>query len=199
MSKEINKMDLKALQFRDELIRLCKKYNCSIFGISEDDGNGNMYLGVYDKKTGEEIYYIMKDHYNNYSLEIEDDEYKTEPLMDIVILNSFNRESGEMAGLNNIKVQCGVITNDSEKARLKFIELYCKYDRNEVKRFVLSQYEKCLELYNGKIYVWIKPNDRTRGYRCKQIIIDRNLTLKELNEIVIPMCCACGRDDVEIF
>lgn len=196
-NKEFTSGDIRALEFRDELIKLCQKYKCEISGTCRDSSDMN--LEFYDKKNNLTSYYIMKGSYDNYSLYTENDDYELECVMDRIISKEFDRESGKMAGLNNIKVSCGILTNDPAKAELKLQELYCKFDKNEIKRFVINIHEKSLELFSGERYAWIKLNDGSRGYRCGKIIIDRNITLEELRTIIPNMCYACGRNDIEIF
>lgn len=197
MNKEISSDDINVLQFRDELIQLLKKYKCEISGACQ--GDGHMSLEFYNDKSNLYSYYEMEDVYSNYSLYKENDDYNLECVMDNIINNSFNRDSSKMAGLNNIKVYCGVITNDFGKASLKFQELKNKYTDEEVEIFRISKDYMELRLSNGERYIWIKANTSSKGYRCGKIIIDRNITLEELYEIIMPICYACGKEDVEIF
>lgn len=197
MNENIKSIDIKALEFRDELINLCNKYRCNVSASNRDDGT--MILDIYDKNNNWTSYYEMKDTYQNYALYKENDDYEIDCIMDDIIKNAFNKDSGEMAGLNNIKVSCGILTNDSAKAELKLQELYCKYNKEDVEIFIMSTDRKELRLNNGERFVWIKLNNGSRGYRCGKIIIDRNIRLEELQEIILPICYACGRDDVEIF
>jgi ribosomal protein L31 len=197
MKKDINPNDIKALQFREDLIKLCKKYNCELSGSCKDDGNIN--LEICDKGNGWTSQYEIKDAYSNYLVYKEDKNYNKVCIMDESINNAFDRESSEMAGLNNVKVSCGILTMDPEKAELKLKELYYNFGGALVERFITSKDRKDLLLKNSERYIWIKPDLSSRGYRCGKIILDRNITLEQLYEIVMPMCYACGRDDVKIF
>lgn len=196
MDKNFSENDIKALKFRDELISLCKKYDCDITGSYRDDGN--MSLQIFNKELNWSSYYIMNPH-DNYNLREEDEDFNLIHIMDKYIMNEFDREPSEMAGLNNIKVNCGVITDDYEKARLKFQELQSKYGDEEIERFIIGKDYMELRLTNGKRYVWVKPCMRVRGYRFANIIIDRNIEFNILNNAIIPICYACGKDNVEIF
>ena len=193
----MNEKNIKVLEFRDELIKLCKKYSCELRSLNRDDGTMN--LEIHDRKNNWISQYIMEDEHENYNLYQEDDDYNEIYIMDSIINKEFNKESGEMCGLNNAKISCGILTNDSLKANSKLKELYYKFDKSEIEYFTISKDRKELRLKNGKRYLWIKLSDCSRGYRCVKIIIDRNITLEELYEIVLPICYACGRDDVEIF
>ena len=197
MNKEINPNDINALKFREELIKLCKKYKCELSGSNRD--NGNMNLEIYNKDTNWTSQYQMTDIYDKYNLYKEDDEYKQICVMDNIIRDAFNHESGQMAGLNNVKVSCGILTNDAVKAEIKLKELYNNFGETLVDRFILGKDRKDLLLKNGERYIWIKPDLSSRGYRCGRIIIDRNITLEQFQNVILPMCYACGRDDVEIF
>lgn len=196
MNKEFMENDIKALQFRDELIKLCKKYNCSMSGSNKDDGN--IILEVLNRHLDFTNCYTMET-YNNYSLNCDTEDYETEYIMDKYIKRQFDRESSEMGGLNNIKIAYGVITDDWGKAHLKFQELRCKYENEEIEVFSISENYMELRLINGKRYVWVRPSLCARGYRFANIIIDRNIGFEALNEVIIPICYACGRDNVEIF
>ena len=96
----------KALEFREELIKLCKKYNCEMSGNYLD--NGDIDLTFYDKNNNKYEQYIMKNYDDNYNLYKENLENyginSINSIMSKVILGSFNHESGTMTGLNNIKV-----------------------------------------------------------------------------------------------
>lgn len=182
--------DMNVLKFREELIKLCEKYNCELSGESpQDEGDNDMCLCIGDK------YYIMEDSYSNYN--ILDSDYNF--LMDNIIKDTFNNDSGEMAGLNNIKVYCGILTNDPIKAEIKIKQIANKFTKDEITYFINSKERKELYLNDNKKYTWIKLNSNSRGYRCGKIIIDRNITLTQLDEIVLPICYACGKNDVEIF
>jgi hypothetical protein len=193
----IKPVEEKALEFREELIKLCNKYKCEISGSNFD--NGDIDLLIYDKSNNTYKQYIMQDYDNKYNLYEEDlDNCCMTSVMSKVILESFNRESREMAGLNNVKVYCGIFTNDASKAENKLQELI-KQNTNNVKRVRLLKDYKDVILNDDKRYIWIKANTNSRGYRCKNAIIDRSVTFEELFEIIQPICIYCGRDNIEVF
>ena len=182
--------NMKVLKFREELIKLCEKYNCELSGESpQDEGDDDLCLHINNK------YYTMQDSESNYNILNSDYNF----LIDEVIKEVFNRNSEEMAGLNNVKVYCGILTNDSIKAEMKIKQLANKFTKDKIRYFVNSKERKELCLNNGKRYVWIRLNLASRGYRCGKIIVDRNITLTQLKEIILPICYACGKNDVEIF
>ncbi|QPW62101.1 hypothetical protein [Clostridium botulinum] len=194
MSFDISENNIKALKFRDELIELLKKYKCSLSTTGKDDGN--MVVEFYDKKLNQYNNYIMTDDGENYNLYVEND---SSCIMDMIIKDAFDRDCGEMCGLNNIQVTYGIITNNANKAEAKLKEIYNSLDEKDIKTFRLSSHEKLLELNNGKSYFWIAPHMDRRGYRCRKVIIDRNIIVKELYNNILPMCRTQGLEYVEIF
>jgi hypothetical protein len=197
MNKKIISNDINAILFRDKLIQLCQEYNCELSGSCMDDGF--MDLLLHDKDNNWYSNYTLKNVYDNYNLYKEDEDYNEICIMDAIINEAFDRESSEMAGLNNVKVFCGILTSHSEKAENKLKELHDSFNQSDIDRLILSKDCKELRLKNGDRYVWIKLSLASRGYRCGSLIIDRSLTLEQLQQIVLPMCYACGRDGVEIF
>mgnify|MGYP001220132447 CR=1 FL=1 len=192
----MNKNDLKALQFREDLIKLLKKHDCEISGSHKDDG----YMSLeFNFDFGD---YIMQGNYSNYNIvKVHCDDYREhwKDIMDTYILNCFSDYSRAMAGLNNVKVHTGIFTNNPYKAKSKLQEIYDKTDKNNIDVFVLSKFQKELRLLDGTRYIWIKPIDNSRGYRCANAFIDRELTLEELNNIVFPICVYCSKNTVEVF
>lgn len=192
----IEPIEEKALKFRDELIKLCNKYKCEMSGNVLD--NGDIDLSIYDKNNDIYEQYIMKNSDDKYNLYKEDDDYNINCIMSKVIKQSFNGESREMAGLNNVKVYCGIFTNDSNKAENKLQQLIKQHQEN-VKEVRFSKDYKQIILNDDRRYIWIKANMSSRGYRCRTAIIDKNITLEELFEIIQPLCIYCGKDDIEVF
>ncbi|CAG7840845.1 hypothetical protein CLOHAE12215_02269 [Clostridium haemolyticum] len=196
MSFDISENNVKALKFRDELIELLKKYKCSLSTTGKDDRN--MILEFHDRELNQCQSYTMTDEGEHYNLYAEND---NSCIMDKVIKEAFNRDYGGMSDLNNGQVTYDIITNDTNKAESKLIEIYDKLNLNgEVKYFAWAKNTKYILLKNGGSYRWIKPNTTTsRGYRCRKIIIDRNITMEELYSNILPRCRTKGLQDVEIF
>lgn len=181
--------DIEILKFKDELESLCKKYNCNISGRIGDDGSMNLSFPNQD--------YIM-DCFGNTVYYFDDNENLKYPI-DEVIRGLFRGEGSKLSGLNNIKVHCGIFTNDSLKAEAKLRKIMSELNEGELDRFVLSSNQKELILKNGERYIWIKPIDSSRGYRCKKAIIDRKIAYEDLISYVRFVCMYCGKGDIEIF
>ncbi|WP_039230536.1 hypothetical protein [Clostridium haemolyticum] len=196
MSFDISENNVKALKFRDELIELLKKYKCSLSTTGKDDRN--MVLEFHDRELNQCQSYTMTDEGEHYNLYVKN---SSDCIMDTLIKDAFDKDCGEMSGLNSIYVTYGIVTNDGNKAKAKLIEIYNKFNPlGEVKFFALTRNDKYIQLKNGESYRWIKPNTTTsRGYRCRKIIIDRNITMEELYSNILPICRTKGLEDVEIF
>ena len=181
----MNRNDLMALNFREDLIKLLKKYDCEISGSYMDDG----YMSLeFNSGFGN---YFIQDKIDNYN--IQNDNY--ENVIDNYILNYFSEHSG----LNNVKVHTGIFTNDANKAEGKIQDIYNKLGEDNTKRFINSKNQKELQLLDDSRYIWIKPIDSARGYKCTNAFIDRGLTLEELQHVVFPICRYCGKDTVKVF
>lgn len=192
----IEPLEERALKFREELIKLCHKYKCEMSGNGLD--NGDIDLLIHDKNNNTYKQYIMKDNDNNYNLYEEDHDYNMNCIMSKIIKQSFNGESRKMAGLNNVKVYCGIFTNDSSKAENKLQQLIKQHQGNIKEKRFSKDYKEII-LNDDKRYIWIKANTSSRGYRCRTAIIDKNITLEELFEIICPICFYCGKEDIEVF
>lgn len=192
----INKNDLNAINFREELIKLLKKYDCEISGTHIDDG-GNMNLSF---NSGGLNDYIVQGDSNKYNIIKVTLEEKWENVMDNYIVNCFSDNSNKMSGLNNIKVRTGIFTNNELKAESKIMEIYNNTPKNMVHQLVNSRDIKELRLVNGSSYIWIKPSHNSRGYKCANAIIDRRVTLEELHNYILPICVYyCGKNNVSVF
>ena len=192
MNNQINSSHIKALQFREKLLKLCKEYECEISGSCGDNGD----INVWFRNGGD---YIMTDFYDRHSIYKENEDYELINVMEEIIKQAFDRDSSEMAGLNNIKVSCGIFTNNYWKAREKLEQIWNTLNEDERERFLVRKDSLEIRLKNGKRYMWIKPNNQSRGYRFSKAIIDKDVTLEELHNYILPICHACGRNDVEVF
>lgn len=182
--------DLKVLQFRDELLNLLRKYNYNI--------EGTIFGGINIKSK--ENLYLMTDKYSVQKEIIdEDDTYKYEFIIDDYIKLHFKGERPEFAGLNNVKVYAGVFTNSEYKAIIFFDNLIQEQgEAKNLKQFINSKERKEVILNDDTRYVWIKISDNSRGYRVHRAYIDRDITLEELHNLILPLCYS-GKDDIEII
>ena len=129
----INNTDLKVLQFRDELIKLCDKYKRNICGSCSDE-NDDLYFEFRDGtdyRVRAENYSIFKDY-----------DYEKEYLIDEYIINMFNNNQNTMQGLNNIKVNCIVFSNDDFKANEKMNDILDSFRENVYKAKNQRRFER---------------------------------------------------------
>lgn len=188
---EIN--DIKVLEFREELIKLYKKYDCNICG-SYNDFNDDFIIEFNNGKN-----YVVKA--KGISLYTNNINEEREYVIDKYVKSMFGSEIRDMMGLNNVKVSCIIFSNDSKKAneRMEYI-LSQHMLLNEVYNIVrVKEGIKEIKLKNGTRYMWCKPNDNSRGYRCNHTFIDRNLSLETIENVVIPIATYCSKDTVEMF
>jgi len=180
----VNKEYIKFLKFRTELIELLDKYKYQISGTNLDDGSMNI-----ENKNG--VAYILRDSYSDYeALDFDWNLLSTE-----YILNIFPEVNTSPINNDNI----GIFSNNYNKVYALFNDLY-NQNKENVKRFRKSKEEINLLLEDGRYFVWIKPIDNSRGWRCSKVVyIDRNLTLNKLQYNVMPICCYCKREDIRIF
>jgi len=142
-------------------------------------------MEISDYKNGR--LYTISDSCDNYQI-------YNENFIEEYILHFF--EDSKELKLHNSKI--GVFTNDYYKALKLFTNLY--HDkRQEIDSYRNSESIQEIRLLNGTQYLWIKPINNSRGHRCEKAYIDKNLTLNELNNIVIPICVYCRREDVVVF
>lgn len=188
----MDKLDVKALEFREELIKLCNKYNCKV------GGNYNDCNDDYTIEFSDYDYNVKSEGVSIYKTDIND---KREYLIDKYILNMFRDEPTEMQGLNNVKVNCIVFSNDSEKANKKMEYILSEHilsdEVHEVRR--IKESIKEIRLKNGERYIWVKPNEYSKGYRCNHAFIDRSLSLETIETHIMPTAFYCGKDTVEMF
>ena len=112
------------------------------------------------------------------------------------IFKNFDDDSCEMGGLNNVKVFCGIFTDNPKKAEDKMYKIISDF---EVEKFFNGRTYKELILKNGNRYLWMDSKEYIRGYRFKKLILDENIDIKFLNEVILPIAYACSRNDIEIF
>ena len=181
----MNKEYINFLNFRTELIELLHKYKYEISGTGLDDGS----MSISDEKNSNS--YILKDSYSDY--EVTDNDYNI--LSTDYILEMFPENNNNYFTSNMI----GVFSNNYYKVSEFFMKLYNE-NKDNIENFRSNTNEMDLLFKDGINYIWIKPRDSSRGYRCRnKVYIDRNLTLNELGSIIKPVCCYCERKDINIF
>lgn len=141
----MDKYDFNFLKFRTDLIELLDKYQYELSGTCFDDGSMN----ICDTRSGKN--YVISDSFSYYQMQDKD-------IMEEYILHFF--EENKEKRLNNSKI--GVFTNDRHKA-LNFFNSLKNDKQNKVSKYVNSKEWQELELADGTRYVWIMPNDGSRG------------------------------------
>jgi len=179
----MDKKDLNFISFRSELLELLNKYKYEISGTNLDDGSMNI-----DDNKGN--IYILRDAYSDY--EALDNDWNTLPTD--YIINMFQEE--HIPPFCNDKI--GIFTNNRDKA-LRFFENLNNQNKENVERYRQGKDQIDLLLKDGTYYTWIKPIDMSRGYRCYKAFIDRNLTLNELQMIVVPICVYCKKENIIVI
>lgn len=182
----MNKHDLMAIQFRDDLIQLLKEYNCAISGKNGDSGDIRI-----EFDCGQ---YIMKDYCSNYDLT---SDYDNNYIIDEYILSHFPDTTETISKFDN--KQIGIFTHNSQKAENKIMNIIKDIGTNNIEKLKKSKDHKELILKNGIRYMWVKPIGMTCGIRCSGAIIDRTVTLDEFHKIILPICVFCTKETVEVF
>ena len=175
----MEKDNLKFLKFRTELIELLDKYKYEISGTGYDDGS----IQISNNRYG--TIYTISDSCCGY--EIYDENFIEEFILHLFEENVKN---------NYFKNKIGIFTNNHDKAVKLFTNLYHN-KRQEIDYYRNSREMQEIRLLDGTQYLWIKPNDGSRGHKCGKAYIDKNLTLNEL-DYVMPICY-CLRENVIVF
>lgn len=96
------------------------------------------------------------------------------------------------------KTKVGIFTSDEYKAEVILSEIYDR-NRNDVKGFKNGREYKQLMLNDGTYYVWIRPTDSARGHKCRKAYIDKNIDIQTFEEIIVPICIFCSRNDIKVI
>ena len=115
------------------------------------------------------------------------------------ILSYFDEKPSDWAGLNNSKIEYGIITNDDEKASIELEKIAVQIGIDNIKAYTNVEKVKNIRTKDDKTYFWIKPNMSARGYRFKNIYLDLNITNEEFYEIVLPICYAVSKKNVKFI
>lgn len=112
----------------------------------------------------------------------------------------FRDEPRPLAGLNNIKLNCIVFSNNRIKAYDKMNSILENIDKDNLLRVIkVKDIIREIQLKDGTRYIWLNTNRYATAYRCKKVIIDRDLSRDLILDYVLLSACYCGKDDVEIF
>lgn len=174
----INDEELNLLRFRDEYIKLLKKYDVELEAneigqIQLYTQNGNSYL-LSGLNNG-----IYKNDKN---------------LMSDFIVNSFGDNR------NNIVKRdlTGIISNNREKVEDLFLEIK---NKNNIIKYYINNMDGYIKLNDGSEYRWCKGIMDVRGACFKKAIIDCDIyDLDNFINYVIYNCCRfCRKEDISIF
>lgn len=114
-------------------------------------------------------------------------------------VNRYYEDCGSpLSGLNNVKVDTIIFTNDVEKADKKLNEIYNNH-KSEVARFIKGSWTSEIWLNDGSRYIWLRPLPGSKGYRCRKAIIDRNINFDDFLNYIDGVCLYCGKKDVSFF
>lgn len=120
--------------------------------------------------------------------------------IDADIKSMFRDEPHPLAGLNNVKVNYIVFSNNRIKASNKMNSILESIDKDNLLRVIkIKDIIREIQLKDGARYIWLNTNRYATAYRCRKVIIDRDLSRDELDIFVLPSAWYCGKDDVEIF
>lgn len=191
----MNNEDIKILQFKDDLMKLLKRYDYDITGTNLD--NGDIYIET--KSNG---YYILrdtKDIIKEVFVENKKHDYEYQNIMEEFILQSFeNSKSRNMCFGNFSIVSTGIVTNDRNKSK-NILDKIAEKNEGSILRYIQGREDLRLILNDKTNYVWINPINKARGYRLQNAWIDKNVGLEVFEELIIPMCCYCGRDNIKVI
>lgn len=184
----MEKEDLKFIKFRSELIHLLEKYRYELSGSGFDDGSMDI-VDIKNKKR-----FVLKDVTSDYGALKENDLSLIEVSFDYII----DMFSGDVPKWSSEIARVGIFTNNYLKAKHLFENIF-ENNKINIEKYINGENHKEITLKNGTRYTWIKVNESNRGCRCSQAYVDRNLTLKELQTIVMPICIYCEKENVKII
>jgi len=99
------------------------------------------------------------------------------------------------------KIRVGIFTDNYDKAKFIFDILELAY-KNDIQFYRKHSYQPRLNLRTVRDeidFIWLKPNDTARGYRCSRAYIDNNIDREALTTIVAPSCIYCDKNDIVYF
>lgn len=175
--------EYKALEFRNELVDLLNKYKYNLMGL--DDCN----MQIVDYKNDK--CFMLKSSYDDYEML----DFFNDNIMSKYILERFPESDNWIKPANK---NVGIITNNYKKATDLFTQLEQEH-LGKIVRFINSKERKELILDDNTFYKWVKPSDNSRGHRFRKVYIDKNITLDKLNNIILPICVYCLREDITVI
>lgn len=97
-----------------------------------------------------------------------------------------------------MKIRCGVFTTDRDYAKGRIDYLKDKHG-GKVEKYINSVNELSCYMDDGTNYIWIKPNDCARGYRCTQAVIDiSTCPFDVIQKVILPICIFADKEDFTI-
>lgn len=97
-----------------------------------------------------------------------------------------------------MKIRCGIFTTDREYAKCKIDYLKDKHG-GKVEKYINSAHSISCYMEDGTNYIWINPNDNSRGYRCSQAIVDiSTCSYDVIQRIILPICVFADKEDYTI-
>jgi hypothetical protein len=61
---------------------------------------------------------------------------------------------------------------------------------------VLRRSGQSFKMKDGNIAIVVKPNENARGYKCNKAYIDINIDNELLNNVVLPCCTYCDKENI---
>jgi len=96
-------------------------------------------------------------------------------------------------------MNCGIFT-DSYEAAERILDRIFNKKNEDVKFYRKGKMELNLQLNNGMDYIWIRPIDYSRGYKCSSAYVDLAIHEDAILNIVYPVCIFCDKKtDIEFF
>lgn len=189
----ITSEDIKVLQFKDDLFKLLKKYKYSIEGSHLDNGDIIIETQSQDYILNNEGR-ITRSDFDSIS-----DIIKVDVMKDY-ITESFKGDSQSDFCFGNFGCyDTGIITNDRSKADCVIKEIVDKLDAENIRSYIMRRDFIYLAIVNSGNYIWVRPEEYIKGYRFKNVYIDCSVDLDIFENVIRPICCYCGEDNVHVI
>lgn len=96
------------------------------------------------------------------------------------------------------KIRCGIFTSNRYEAKIILDEI-ASNNKDNIEFYRNSSIELDLRLKDGTDYIWLRPSDSSRGFRCSKAIIDLAIDSKIIRELIMPICIYCEEKDYKTF